>query len=144
MKEKFFKPVDIILYTSLLFFIAAFVLFFIFSADRGELLGIEIYHGSVLVYRYVFSGESKIFSESVSEEINESTVTVAISLNGKENTLTIDIENKSVKMLRANCPGRDCTAPLMQINKPRQAIICAAHAIKVTGLGKGSITIPVG
>lgn len=127
---------DLVIYGAVAVIIAVLFIVAFTAFDTDPLHGIKISVGSKtslkyeVIFEYEFGGEAKVLSDTVSIEEDGNGITVTVKAeNGDLNVLYIDKSAKSVKMINANCKGKDCM--LLPINDNSGSITCNSHGLKV-------------
>ncbi len=133
-KDKGFKIFDLIIYGVIALTVA--VLFIVIFATRNSdpLTGIKVYVNSELVFEYEFdvtaSADDGIKSAIVQAEEESGIIKVTVTDGDEKNVFEIDKKQKTVKMVEANCKGKQCLYfPVMNDNS--DFIYCSPHRVRI-------------
>lgn len=132
--DKGFRIWDLIIYGAIAVIVAVLFIVIFTTRNTDPLTGVKISVKSQVVFQYSFSGQLEKLSDcvEVKEDVKGITITVKTENEGI-NELYIDKNKKSVKMVKANCRGKDCIHfPTMTDNG--KYIFCSPHGVKVEPL----------
>lgn len=128
-----FRKLDLLFYGVILLIIVSLVLAAVFARDGGTSAGFCITRGGETVYIYRFGEGGEIVpAEGVSTEVREEGELVFVTVRAGEayNTVEIDPENRTARVIGANCSSHsDCTK--MPPVGEEGFILCAPHALCV-------------
>ena len=134
--DRGFRIWDLIIYGIIAVIIAVLFIVAFTAFNTDPLTGIKISVGSrtslryEVIFEYKFDGEPNVLSDTVSIEEDGKGITVTVKAdNGDLNVIYIDKSEKSVKMINANCKGKDCM--LLPINNNSGSITCNSHGLKI-------------
>lgn len=129
---KAFKPADIFLFIGSALFIAVLFLAFVILPKKTEADGFAVYKSGKLVFTYEYGSflpaVENEFCENVSFNVEEKTV--RINFGDEYNVIIYDDVNKTVRVINANCTGKDCTRLTLRPGDGG-AIFCAPHELKI-------------
>ncbi|MDE7454054.1 MAG: NusG domain II-containing protein [Clostridia bacterium] len=146
-QDKGFKIFDLIIYGVIAVTVAVLFIVIFTTRNTDPLTGLRVYVKAELVFEYEFgmteSAEDGKRSERITVEEDGDNIKIIIEEGNDRNTIQIDKKAKSVKMVEANCNGRDCM--LMKMKNNSDQIICNSHRVRIepyiNDLGNPNITI---
>ena len=143
-QDRGFKLFDIIIYGVVILTVAALFIVLFTTQDKSSLTGVQISVKGEVVFEYKF-GDSPQYSDGLTVEENDKGITVTIISEGDKNVVFIDKVKHTVKMIEANCKGRQCLY-FVAMNDNSDFIYCSPHGVKVEPLNKDldNPFIPIG
>ena len=138
-KDKGFKIFDLIIYGIILVTVAVLFTVIFTTRNTDPLTGIRVYVNSEIVFEYEFgvtaSPDDGIKSEIVQAEEDGDIIKIKIADGNDLNVFTIDKKQKTVKMVEADCKGKQCLYfPIMNDNS--DFIYCSPHRVRIEPLIK--------
>ena len=131
-KDRGFKLFDIIIYGSVILLVVVLFIVIFTTRDTSSLSGIKITVKAQVVFEYEF-GESPQYSDTVTVTEDEKGITVTIQTDNDKNVVYINKSKKTVKMIEANCRGKQCMY-FAEMNDNSDFIYCSPHGLKVEPL----------
>ena len=143
-KDRGFKLFDIIIYGAVIVIVAVLFIVLFTTQDKSSLTGVQISVKGKVVFEYAF-GESPQYSDTVTVDEDEKGITVTVISDSDKNVIYIDKTKNTVKMIEANCKGKQCTY-FMAMDNNSDFIYCSPHGLKVEPLYKDldDPVIPIG
>ena len=145
-KDRGFKLFDIIIYGSVLVLVAVLFIVLFTTQDKSSLTGISITVKAQVVFEYEFGKDSPHYiAENVAFEKTDGGFSVTIESDGDKNVIFIDTDKNTVKMVEANCRGKQCMY-FAAMDDNSDFIYCSPHGLKLEPLFKDldSPVIPFG
>ena len=142
--DKGFRIWDLIIYGTIIVLVIILFIVVFTTRDNSSLTGIRITVKAQVVFEYEFC-EIPEFTDGVTIEEDEKGITVTIISEKDKNVVFIDKIKKTVKMVEANCKGRQCIY-FAAMDDNSDFIYCSPHGLKVEPLHKDldNPVIPVG
>ena len=133
-QDKGFKIFDLIIYGVILITVAVLFIVIFTTRNTDPLTGIRVYVKSELVFEYEFgvteSAEAGIKSELITVKEKDGAIKITVKDGSHSNVFEIDKSKKSVKMVKANCNGKQCLYfPIMDNNS--KFIYCSPHQVRI-------------
>ena len=133
-KDKGFKIFDLIIYGVILVTVAALFISIFTTRNTDPLTGIKVYLSSEVVFEYEFgvtaSAQDGVKSEVVQAEEDGNKIKLTVKDGSDLNVIEIDKSKTTVKMVEANCKGKQCLYfPTMDNNS--KYIYCSPHRVRV-------------
>lgn len=130
--DKGFKIFDLIVYGCVVLLVIAMFVAVFATRDTGELKGIRIYSDNVLVFEYDF--ENKVYNDVLKNGKTEiisdfNGLTVKIKY-GEKGYNTVRIENKTVRVIEADCATKDCMY-MKPVKDKSGMIYCSPHRLRI-------------
>ena len=144
-KRKFFTGRDVVVYIITAVAVVALFFAFVISPKKSESDGFRAYADGELLFSYYYDDDKTDVTEYGKSRIERSGDTIYIYTDGERsgfNKLTIDRENKTVKVTDSDCSKtRDCVyEPAL---KHGGAIYCVPHKLKITSISGGESVPPI-
>lgn len=147
-KRGLFASWDLLVYAVLFVLIVLLFLVFVFGGTREQAAGIRVSVEGVEVYTYTYGqggavavGWEKRVDEHEENGLLRVTVYTDEQLHGY-NVIEIDEENKSARVIDANCSyHKDCTL-MAAVTSESGVIVCVPHGLKILALGGENLTHP--
>ncbi len=138
-QDKGFRLFDLIIYGVILVTVAVLFIVIFTTRNTDPLTGIKVYVNSQVAYEYEFgvtaTAQDGIKNEDLQAEEDGDIIKITIADGNDLNVLEIDKKAKTVKMIEANCKGRQCLYfPVMNDNS--DFIYCSPHRVRVEPLMK--------
>ena len=145
MKErKAFGKWDIIIYTLSALTVFALFLFFVILPSSAKSDGFKIVIGDTEVFTFRYSDQVYTVKDGfdITVDTDGDFYTITVKTENGFNLIRADANEKSVRVLDADCSvGKDC-AHSLPLSGDTGAIICVPHDLRVLPL-KGGFTPPI-
>lgn len=131
-KDKGFRLFDLIIYGVVLAVVAIVFIVVFTTRNTDPLTGVRIYVNSEVVFEYEFGGEP-IFLESEALTVEEDGAGITVTIrtgNDGLNKVYINKSAKTVKMIEANCKGKECKY-FPEMSRNTDFIYCSPHSVKI-------------
>ena len=131
-KDKGFKLFDLIIYGVIAVFVAVLFTVIFTTQNKTPIAGVRICVAAEVVFEYEFGGEPS-YKDGLDVEENGNSLTVTVHADNGYNKVYIDKLTKTVKVIEADCRGKQCMyfAP---IENNSQLIYCSPHALRIEPL----------
>ena len=134
--DKGFRIWDLILYGVITVLVVVLFIVIFTTSDTGSLTGVRITVKAQVVFEYEFGNDSpQHVSDGVTVEKDGDKITVTIQIDDDKNVVFIDTKKNTVKMIDANCKGKQCMY-FAEMNDNSDFIYCSPHGLKVEPLYK--------
>ena len=134
-KDRGFKLFDIIIYGTVILIVVVLFIVLFTTRDTGTMTGVKISLRAKIIFEYEFGGTYDFDENFVTIEDDKDGITVVIVDGNDRNVAYIDKTENSVKMIEANCKGKECMYfEAMKDNS--DFIYCSPHGVKIEPLNK--------
>ena len=133
-QDRGFKLFDIIIYGAVVLIVAVLFIVLFTTQDKSSLSGIRIMLKAQVVFEYEFGGDDPLYiADCVTLEEKEHGFNVIIENDGDKNVIFINTDKNTVKMVDANCRGKQCMY-FAAMDDNSDFIYCSPHGIKLEPL----------
>ncbi len=131
-KDKYFKPLDLIVYIVIALIVATSVIALILINKNDDTDGFKLLKNGDVVFLYSYKTGIKINDEFDKNIKINSDGTITVTFDGQYNTIKINDDEKWVQVVDANCKTHDCiTAGKL---KSSGLILCLHNNVKILPL----------